>query len=235
MNLLDISQNIKFDEASHTYTDENKKILTSVTQCLGSYKTPFDETGVIALMCGRRKGITKEAMQAEWKETNRISCEYGHNIHSQIEYFLKTGNIQDTPEKDIIEDFSKIKFNGEIFSELRLKSSKFSLAGTCDIATLVGNTVSIHDAKSNKRFDFKSKYNKKFFYPINNLDDSHINAYSLQILIYGEMVKEHGFDFKPGQILWINPETRKIEKFDVLDLTKEVSRLLNHFSAIQNF
>ncbi len=186
-------------------------------------------------MCGKRKGITREAMQEEWKEGNRLANEKGHNIHAQVEFFLKNKQIQDTPEKDIIQEFSNIKFNGEIFSELRLKSDKYGLAGTCDIATLQDKLVEIHDLKTNKRFDLKSKYKKKFFYPINNLEDCHINAYSLQILIYGEMVKEHGYDFKPGQILWVNPETRKIEKFDVLDLSKEMYRLLNHFNAIQNF
>lgn len=235
MNLLDISKDLSFQEDIHQYKNKDGKILTSVTTALHSYCKPFDESGIIALMCGKKKGISKEAMQAEWKETNRISCEKGHNIHAQIEFFLKNGKIQDTPEKDIIEDFAKIKFDGEIYSELRLTSPKFGLAGTCDVAVLNNNTVTIHDAKTNKAFNLKSKYKNKFFYPIENLEDSHINLYSLQILIYGEMVKEHGFDFMPGKILWIDPSIRKIVKYDVLDLSKEVERLLNHFNAIQNF
>ena len=235
IKLEDISKDISFDEPSHTYTNRSGKVLTSVTTVLGQYKSPFDETGIIARMCGKRKGITKEEMQAEWKENNKIACDYGHNVHSQIEHFLKTKEIKETSEKDIVSQFSKIKFDGEIFSELRLKSDRYGLAGTCDVATLNGNTVEIHDLKTNKRFDLKSKYRKKLFYPLEALDDCHINTYSLQILIYGEMVKEHGFDFKPGKILWINPETRLIVEFSVLPLEKEALKLLKHFDAIQNF
>ena len=235
INLTDISKDITFQEDIHQYKNKDGKILTSVTTALHGYSKPFDESGIIATMCAKRKGITKSEMQDEWKETNRISCEKGHNIHAQFENFLKTGKIEDTPDKDIIEQLSNVKFDGNIYSELRLVSNKFSLAGTCDVAVLKDNITKIFDLKTNKRFDLKSRYKNKFFYPIDNLEDCHINLYSLHILIYGEMVKEHGFDFEPGQILWINPETRKVEKFDVLDLRKEVSRLLNHFDAIQNF
>ncbi len=235
IKLEDISKDLTFQEDIHQYKNKDGKILTSVTTALHSYSRPFDESGIIATMCGKRKGISKLEMQVEWKETNKISLEKGKNIHSQFENLLKTGKIEDTPEKDIIEQLSNIKFKGKVHSELRLVSEKYSLAGTCDVATIHKNLVSIHDLKTNKRFDLKSRYNNKFFYPIDNLEDCHINLYSMQILIYGEMVKEHGFDFTPGQILWVNPDTREIEKFDVLDLTKEVGRLLNHFNSIQNF
>ncbi len=228
ISLEDISKDLVFQEDIHQYKNKDGKILTSVTTLLGLYKIGFDPTGVIATMCGRKKGISKSEMQKEWKKENKKSCDYGHLIHSQIELFLKTGEIKDTPEKDIVEDFSKIKFNGEIFSELRLKSDKYGLAGTCDIATLNKNKVAIHDIKSNKRFEIKNKYGNKFLYPLNNLEETHLTSYSLQILIYGEMVKEHGFKFEPGQILWINPSSRKIEKYDVLDLSKEVKILLDY-------
>lgn len=235
MTLLDIAKDISFDEPTHVYKDKSGKILTSVTTVLSDYKKKFDESGIIARMCAKRKGITKQEMEAEWKETNRISCDYGHSLHSQVEHFIKTGQIKDTTEKDIVEEFAKIKFDGEIFSELRLCSPKYSMAGTADFVVLKDNVVSVSDLKSNKRFDIKSRYGNKFFYPLGHLEENHHTTYSLQILIYGEMIKEHGFDFKPGQIIWVNPQSRKIEIFEVLDLNKEVSMLLNHFNAIQNF
>jgi hypothetical protein len=235
IKLEDISSEISFDEPTHVYKNKKGKILTSVTTCLGEYKEKFDPTGIIALMCAKRAGISKDEMLNKWKIENKRACDYGHSVHAQIEHFLKTQEIKDTPEKDIVEDFSKIEFKGKIYSELRLKSDKFSLAGTCDIATLDKKMVSIHDLKTNKAFNIKSKYGNKFLYPLNDLDENHLTSYSLQIIIYGEMVKEHGYDFIPGQILWINPKTRKIEKYDVLDLRKEASRLLHHFKSIQDF
>lgn len=235
MDLLDISKDITFDEPTHVYKDKNGKILTSVTTCLHSYVKEFDPSGIVALMCGRRKGISKETMQAEWKAENKRSCDYGHDLHSQVEYYLKTGEIKDTPQKEIVEDFAKIKFKGKIHSELRLKSDFYGLAGTCDLGVLDKNTVKIHDLKTNKRFDLKPKYSNKFLYPLEYLPECHITTYSLQILAYGMMVKEHGFDFEPGQILWVNPIDKKIQKFEVLDLNKELDILLNHFKGMNEW
>jgi hypothetical protein len=235
IKLQDIAKDIVFDEENHIYKNNQGKVLTSVTKLLGGYKAPFDPTGVIAAVCAKRAGITKKEMQDKWDLGNKQACDYGHNIHSQVEFFLKNKSIKDSPDRDIIEQFSQIEIAGEIHSELRLKSDKYLIAGTCDIANIYNNIVYIHDLKSNKRFTFKSKYNKKFFYPLNHLDESHINIYSLQIIIYTEMVREHGYNCKPGYIFWINPETRKIEKYDVLDLRKEALILLSHFNDIQNF
>lgn len=234
MDLLDISKDIKFIESSHQYFLDEKE-LTSVTTVLSKYKAPFDPTGIIAYKCAQREGITKEEIQAKWKKTSEDACDYGRNVHAQIEDYLNTGIIKDTPEKDIIKDFSKIKFKGKIYSELRLKSEKYGLAGTCDLAVLNKNVVTIHDAKTNKRFDIKSRYGNKFLYPLEDLPENHHTIYSLQILIYGEMVKEHGFDFEPGHILWVDPDKRKIQKFDVLDLRKEVKLLLDHYNAMRNW
>lgn len=235
IKLQDIGSEISFQEDIHEYKNKKGQVLTSVTQCLSLFKEQFDPTGIIAYKCGQREGVSKEEMQARWKKTSVDACVYGTNVHAQVENYLKTKEIKNTPEKDIIEDFSKIKFKGEIFSELRLKSDRFLLAGTCDIANIYKNKVFIHDIKSNKRFDIKSKYSKKLLYPLNHLSDCHLTTYSLQILIYGEMVKEHGFNFEPGQILWIDPDKRKFQKFDVLDLNKEVQDLLNHYKEISNF
>jgi len=230
IKLLDIGKEISFQDDIHQYKNKDGKILTSTTTFISLFKEKFDESGIIATMCAKREGIAKEEIQSRWKAENKRSCDYGHNLHSQVEHFLKTGEIKDTLEKDIVKNFSNIEFKGKIFPEVRLKSDVHLLAGTCDIATQIKNKIYIHDLKSNKRFDLVSKYNKKLLYPLNHLSDCHINTYSLQILIYGMMVKEHGFDFEPGQILWIDPATRKIQKFDVLDLRKEVDDMLNHYS-----
>lgn len=234
IKLLDISKDIKFIESSHQYFLGDKE-LVSTTTVLSKYKEPFDPTGIIAYKCAQREGISKDEIQAKWKKTSEDACLYGTNVHAQIENYLITNKIGDTPEKDIIEDFSKIKFKGTIYPELRLKSLEYGLAGTCDIGILNKNIVKIHDIKTNKRFYIKPRYGNKFLYPLEDIPECHLTMYSLQILIYGEMVKEHGFDFEPGHILWVNPESRRIEKFEVLDLNKEVKLLLKHYKSLQDW
>ena len=234
IKLEDINKSLIFEPIKHTYHMDGKE-LTSVTTLLSQYKSPFDPTGIIAYKCAQREGITKTEIQQRWKDESNRACDYGHRVHEKIEDYLKTGKIQEDEDADIVRDFAKIKFNGEIYSELQLVSNDFGLAGTCDIAVLNKNTVSISDLKTNKRFDIKSRYNNKFLYPLDYLDENHLTTYSLQILIYGEMIKEHGFKFKPGKILWVDPELRKIEQFEVLDLKKEVKLLLKHFQKMNSW
>lgn len=231
MDLLDINKKIRFEEERHKYFLGTQELL-SATTLLGVYKEPFDPSGFLARRCAERDGITTEEILKKWGDKNIKACAYGHAVHSEVEHFLTTKEIRDTPHKDIVLDFSKIKFTGKIYPELRLMSNKYLIAGTCDIAQLNKDKVIIHDLKTNERFDIKSKYGNKFKYPLDNLSECHLTSYSLQILIYGEMVKEHGFKFEPGHILWVNPKTRKIEKYDVLDLSKEVKKLLNHYKSI---
>jgi hypothetical protein len=235
IKLEDINKTVIFEEVAHTYTNESGERLLSATSVLGLYKNPFDPTGIIAYKCAEREGITKEEILTRWKDKKDTACLYGTKVHGEFEEYLKTGTIKKTEDSDIIEELAKIKFIGKIYSELALNSKKYMIAGTCDVATLNKKTVSIYDLKSNREFTIKSKYSKKFLYPIAHVPDSHLHGYSLQILIYGEMVKEYGYDFTPGKILWINPETRKIEQYDVLDLEKEVKDLLNHYKGLNEF
>lgn len=234
-SLLNINKNISFQEDTHEYRDKHGNKLLSVTTLLSIFKEKFDEYGHIARACARRDGVTEKEIHEKWDKEKNRACLYGRNIHAKIESFIKNGKIQEDEDEDIIKDFSNIDFSGQILSEIGLHSKKYGLAGTCDIAVVEGDTVTIHDIKTNKVFLTKSKYNKKFLFPIQNVPDSHLHAYSLQILIYGEMVKEHGYKFNPGHILWVNPESRKIEKFQVLDMSKEVKKLLDHYRILQEW
>lgn len=234
IKLPDIAKDLLFEESSHTYT-YNGKVLTSATSVLSLYKEPFDPDGFIAANCARNEGVTKKEIQDRWKETNRIACDLGHRVHGEIEHYLKTKEIRPGIDEEVVKDFAKIKFKGQVFSELRLLSKNYGIAGTCDIACLDKKNVTIHDLKTNKEFTFKSKYYKKLLYPIHHLADCHINSYSLQILIYGEIIKEYGYSFTPGKLLWVNPETRKIEQFEVLDLQKECLDVLEHFKSVNSF
>lgn len=235
IKLEDIGGEVTFDEASHTYKNKDGKILTSATQFLHLFSEPFDKTGIIAYKCSQREGISKDEMQARWLAKNKTACDLGHRVHARIETFLKTGVIEESEDRDIVEDFAKIKLSGKIYSELRLTSPIHKLAGTCDVARLIKKTVTVDDLKTNATFTLKSKYYKKLLFPINHLSDCHINIYSLQILLYGKMIEEHGYSFEPGQILWVNPESRKIQPFEVLDLKKEVNDLLEYWLALDNF
>ena len=227
--LAAISSDITFREDIHEYRNGADEVLTSVTTCLHHYKVPFDEFGHITRAVARKRGITVEEVQKEWKDKTDRACTYGTAVHLAIENYLNNGVIVDNEYKDIVKSFARIKFDGEVFSEIRLQSKLFKLAGTSDIVVVKNNLVTISDLKTNESFLFEPKYNNYFLYPISHLPECHHTTYSLQILIYGRMVQEHGFDFEPGELLWLDRETNKIRQINVLPLHKEVDDLLNHY------
>ena len=83
--------NIEFFEETHKYLSilNGKEIqYTSGTAFSHPYFSEFDPTGEIAKRCAMRKGVTVEAIQAEWKANGRKSCTLGTRCHETIEDVL---------------------------------------------------------------------------------------------------------------------------------------------------
>ena len=49
------------------------------------------------------------------------------------------------------------------------------------------------------------------------------------------MLEYHGFKVKKITLLWINPKSRLIEIFDMPNVENDITKLLNHFKAVQEF
>lgn len=236
VSLKDINKSVRFEEKEHKYF-LNDKELTSTTTVLGFYKNKFDPDGHIIRAVAKRDGLSVEQVKLNWEETKNQGLQRGKNFHRQAEHYVKTGKILDEDYKDVIVQLKDIPFKGELYSEIGLHSVTYSIAGTCDLISLFNkNSTLTFDFKSNKKFTTKSKYKKFLLYPLEHLPETDLVIYSLQLTIYNLMLAEHGYKVKNGSIiLWVNPDTRRIEKFDVLDLRKEVKDLLNHYKSLSNF
>ncbi len=235
MLLTEINKNIVFDEPSHTYTLNGKKLI-STTTLLGLYKNKFDPDGFIIRAVARRDGLTIEEVKEKWEKTKNEGCDRGTNFHRQAEHFIKTKEILDEDYQDVIKQLKDMNISGKLSSEIGLFSPTYSIAGTADLISEQEDGLMIFDFKSNKKFTVKSKYKKYLLYPLQHLQECDLTVYSLQLTIYSFMLKEHGYKIKDGsKILWINPETRLIEKYPILDLNKEVQDLLTHHKQITDF
>lgn len=233
-NLLEINKNIVFEPKAHSYHDLNGQEYISVSRLISLYKNPFDEFGHIARACARRDGVSVEEIKAKWKQTNKDAIDRGHSVHSQLEHFIKTGKIKKGDYKDVVKQFSKIKFKGQLFSEIGLNHPEYKICGTADLIEVFDdNTANLYDFKSNRKIDTKSKYGNKLLYPLDKLDECEICSYSVQLGIYKFMLEYHGFKIKKITLFWINPETRLIEPFDIPNIDKDIIRLLNHYKQIQ--
>ena len=232
----DISQQIKFDAASHTYADLSGNSLISVSRMISLYKPPFDPGGHITRAVANREGKTPKEVKDGWEKMKNDASDMGHDFHSQAESYIKTGVISEGTYKDVVEQFSKISFPGPLKSEIMLFSPTYKLAGTCDVLSMIDDkNLELSDFKTNKRIRLKSKYKTKLLHPLDHYDECEINNYAVQLNLYKFMLEEHGFKVHKITLYHINPETRKIDTYDIPNIKKDIKKLLDHYQSLQSW
>jgi hypothetical protein len=236
INLEDIGKNIQFNESGHKYLDPNGNELKSVSSLLSLYKPEFDPNGYIIKACARKQNLSIDEIRKKWDKERDDACERGHRLHSQLEHFVKTGDVLDSDYKNIVEEFKKIRFSGKLFSEVRLFSSKFKIAGTTDLVELLDNNfVNIGDYKQNKKMGLKSKYGNKLLYPLDIFDECEFEIYTFQMNLYSIMLNEHGYKTNKMTLYYVPPGGEKLEIFDVPKRRRETLRLLKHYMAMRDW
>lgn len=176
---------------THTYvnTETNEKYI-SATQFLSKYKPEFDKEEK-ARSVSKREGVDVNVILEIWAEKTRRANAYGTYIHSIMETYLKDKTYLEQ-DADLIDSFiecisditdSKSKF----YSELIIANDKYKVAGMSDLIIERGNFFYVVDYKTNEKFTFTSKFNNYFLEPIDYLQDSKFNTYSLQLSLYAYM------------------------------------------------
>lgn len=222
---------ITFDEPQHKYFDKSGKELISVGSLIQKYCQPFDPTGSIIKKCAEKRNISVEELRAEWEKTKNDACIRGTSLHSQMEHYVITGQILDQPNKDIVEQFAKFEFKGQLFSEQIVYSLKDGVAGTVDLIDLYNNNqTQLWDFKTNKILN-KFAFGKKMYYPLNHLDDSIFNHYQLQLNLYAYLLEQHGYWVNNMNIFYIKPKTRKIEIHPMENLHQEIVNMIAHYKG----
>ena len=211
------NKDIVFYPETHTYVEKTTgRKLISVTTLIDKFKVPFDESGAIAARCAEREGIPVGELLAQWEKTKVDACERGIYFHDQMEHYIKTKEIKDGPDKDIVEKFAKIPFTGRLYSEQIVYSLEDGIAGTVDIVEVKDdNSITIWDAKTNKALKKFSPWKKRMLFPVSHLYECNFNAYQLQLNFYAHLLEGKGFWVDDMKILYINPKTRDIEVHDI--------------------
>lgn len=233
---------IHFDEASHTYTvKKTGDRLVSVSQLIHKYSNPFDPDGSILKKCAIKEGISEKELKARWDKKRDDSCDRGTSFHKQAEHFINTGEIQDGPDKDILEKFSKVfiqKKNSKIYSEVLLYSIEDGICGTTDFIEYFpnDNIAGVRDFKTNEKLTNWGFKGQRMLPPLNHLQDSKISIYSLQLSTYSYLLDKLGYwiDDKNMCLYWVNPKKRIIEIIPIPYLRKEVIMMLEDFKKNKN-
>ena len=182
---------ITFDEKDHVYThDQTQEKYTSVTTLIGKYEHEFDKDKHSARVA-KREGVPQELVLEMWQAENDKANERGHKIHKLMENYIELGE-EDPSYKWLYASYDKaarinIGAYKSVVCENILHNDVYKIAGMADLIYDHGNTFTIADFKTNKKFNFDSPFNDYLLPPIDHLSNCQFNTYALQMSLYAYM------------------------------------------------
>lgn len=184
-------------------------------------------------------GMNQAQILDYWQEINDEANEYGTYIHELIEKYLLKNKWyfpKDDFEKKVIAEFNKINFElgREYYPERILFSEEYEIAGTADLVVEVDDIYfDIGDWKTNKEFNYYSKYQQELRPPFDHLQDCQYVVYTLQLSTYALMYEmETG---KKCRHIWIGHWDKEKEiwtKIPVMYMKHEALKLMKHWKMI---
>lgn len=233
--MIEAPKDIIFTPEDHVYRDLEGRQLISVSQLIHHFVPEFDPDGEILKRCAVKKGVTPEELKKEWEKINKDSCDYGHNVHSELEYYIDHKQIRESPHKHIVEQFAKIKFKGLLQSETKIRSLKYRIAGTVDLIEFHDNDViSIYDFKTNKKLEKYSVFGTRMLYPFTHNFSTNFLHYTLQLNTYAFLLEEMGYWVKNLTIFYIHPKKQIIETHSVPFRRRDTEKLVGLAEDIAN-
>jgi len=208
---------IKFDEKSHTYTDEHNRKYLSVTTWIGKL-FPFHRNAIIARIIKSPNspyyGWTVKQVSADWAKSSKE----GNRVHKACEDYINDNIITEDKEvRPCVEQFIKLKFTGRLKSELRVYDEDLLIAGTADIVEFCVDAIYLYDIKTYKK-----------------IDDDRIKKMSIQLEIYRRLL-EKMFN-KPCKVMGgiifegfvKNKENTKLRFIPAIDKTEFVNQMFEN-------
>ena len=225
---------LQFDEASHTYTYDGRK-LVSVTQFLGRFFEPFDgptiARRVVTNPRSKYHGRNPDELVAEWEANSRQAREQGTLLHHNIQQQLVDGELRGerSGEFQYFETFMAGKDWRPLMVEEQVCCPEAGIAGTVDaVFEDSRGDVVVCDWKRAKKMKLDNRW-QKAKPPIQHLDDCDLSKYSLQLSLYRHLLRERLED-RNVSLLLINFTDRYTE-IPIREHRDEVRALL---SAVGN-
>lgn len=221
---------IKFDPIKHEYTNiyTNEK-YTSATRFLNQFKPKFDDIEA-AKRVSLREGCSVQDILDRWKAENDKSKEYGTNIHQVLEKFMTEGTYEEI-NTTLCKAFKKVftlrKKDG-IEVEKLTYMHEYKIAGTADIIVSDGEYFDVFDMKTNKKFNYFSKYNEYMLAPLSHLPACEFTLYSLQISLYAYAFHlMTGRKFRRAAVFYWDREEETFSSIPIMYMKKEIELLLS--------
>jgi len=233
---------VYLEPIEHVYIHrETGQKYISVTKVISQIEEHFDSEGVAQAIVNqsdsvkqeRYIGMTKDQILEYWVQLNDDANVYGTNVHEIIERYLlanKWYTPKDEFEQKVLKAYDDlgVEEGREIYPERIMFSETYELAGTADLVMDIDDTYfDVGDWKTNKEFNFYSKYRKTLLPPFDHLQDCQYSVYSIQLSTYAYMYEEE--TGKKCRQIWIgywDKELETLEKIPIMYLKHDAKRLL---------
>lgn len=198
---------ITFDEEPHTYTDNFGGEYVSATTFIGGFFDKFDMVAM-SMKCSSGSnpkyiGRTPEDIMAEWQAEGDRGRNEGTNTHEYAEGLMcgwsrLPGPISDRCKNLFIQVDGAVKKLSSHFvlvgAEIIVFSPRLGIAGMIDLLMFdkVRRRLLILDWKQNKKLSRHNQWQKAHA-PIDHLEDTDINHYSLQLSLYKKIIEMEGY------------------------------------------
>jgi len=211
-----------------------------------NHKIPSDFLEVYNISESELNKVQQDILD-EWANTNRIACERGTKIHSQLENSFYNAGSNITLKKfgiggkfECKKNYNELDMEYGIYPEYLIYYDNpkvgLHIAGQIDLLVKNGNEINIIDHKTNAKIDTKGFYNSstrstdKMLYPLTNLDECNFNHYQLQLSTYAWMIQKINPDFViKNLILNHYDHDGKNTLYNCSYLKDEVEKMLKHF------
>jgi len=175
---------VTFYPENHQYFDENMIEYKSITTLLGEQK-PFNSIEIAEkvskISSSRYFGMSVDRILEFWDN----SAELGTVVHEAIEEYINDSIWpSDETLTPLVEQFSKLRFRGELLSETLVWDESTRLAGTVDIMEVLQDRIMLYDIKTSRA-----------------INEDKLGTYSLQLELYRRLVEKQ-FN-KPTQVVAI--------------------------------
>lgn len=225
---------VVFNSENHTYKlVESGKLLTSVTSVIKHFETPFNKEGK-SIKKALQLGITQAEVLKMWKEKSDKSIRIGNITHLVFEkFFIKNlvecyRNIPQTMiASDVIYKFFKTGILRFVQSEYIVYND--FIAGQIDGVILTkSNRLVIIDFKTNEVLNYDN-FNTFFKPPYNNIPQSKMSIYTMQLNIYKQLYNNsHDVKIEGLTILNITSTGYKFIEIHDISQTYNLQPMLNY-------
>lgn len=192
--------------------------------------------------------VTARELRKDWTKTKDDACEVGsaYHLERELDWYDNSGVLLKKRVPVVQGMFDCVKHDFSLNREKAIipeylvyyscPDKMVHLAGQMDLLIKDGNDIYILDYKTNAKgidkpayFNRATKQTKKLYYPLNNLDDTKLNIYTMQLSIYAWMLEKINPEFNIKLLKLLHVDRDGVETdYEVPYLKEEVTRVIKH-------